>query len=240
LWHVYRFNDEDNSRAAHFFQMAVDQDRTFAPAHAGLSFTHFQNAFLQWTPDRDREIEFAYAAASRSLAADERDPAAHGAMGRALWLRGSHEESLSALEQAVSLSPNFALGHYTLAFVQAQSGDARAAIAASDYSRKLSPFDPLMFAMLASRGLAHLRLGQYTEAASWAIKGAARPNAHVHVRAIAANCLAAAGRFDEGSEFVTSIRRSVPNYHIDDFLTSFRFAPDAVAMFRRNASRIGL
>lgn len=240
LWHVYRFNDEDNTRAAHFFQMAVAQDRTFAPAHAGLSFTHFQNAFLQWRPNRDAEIDSAYATASRSLVADDRDPAAHWAMGRALWLRGSHEESLRELDLSVSLSPNFALGHYTLAFVQAQSGDPLAAIAASDYSRKLSPFDPLLFAMLASRGLAHIRLGQYAEAATWAIKGAARPNAHVHVRAIAANCLAAAGRFDEGSEFVSSIRRTVPNYQIDDFLGAFRFAPDAVTMFRRNAARIGL
>jgi DNA-binding SARP family transcriptional activator/TolB-like protein len=240
LWHVYRFNDADNARAAHFFKMAVDQDRTFAPAHAGLSFTHFQNAFLQWTPDRDREIESAYAAANRSLVADDRDPGAHWALGRALWLRGQNEESLSELELSVNLSPNFALGHYTLGFVNAQSGDARAAVASIDQSRRLSPFDPLLFAMLAARAISLVRLQQYNEAATWAVKGASRPNAHVHVRAIAANCLAAAGRFDEGSEIVSSIRRTVPNYQMDDFLSAFRFAPDTAKTFRSYGARVGL
>ena len=107
-------------------------------------------------------------------------------MGRALWLRGSQDEALRELEAGVELSPNFALGHYTLGFVHGQSGDPRVAIASADYSRQLSPFDPLMFGMLCSRALGHLRLGQYQEAADWAIKGAARPNAHVHILAIAA------------------------------------------------------
>src|SRR5205814_234867 len=45
LWHMYRFNQADNDRARHFFEMAVRLDPTFARAHAGLSFTHWQNAF---------------------------------------------------------------------------------------------------------------------------------------------------------------------------------------------------
>ena len=36
------------SRRAHFFQTAVRLDPTFARPYAGLSFTHFQNAFLGW------------------------------------------------------------------------------------------------------------------------------------------------------------------------------------------------
>ncbi|MGE0719675.1 MAG: cupin domain-containing protein, partial [Alphaproteobacteria bacterium] len=42
LWHMYRFNREDNGRARHFFETAVRLDPTFARAYAGLSFTHFQ------------------------------------------------------------------------------------------------------------------------------------------------------------------------------------------------------
>ena len=82
---------------------------------------------------------------------DEHDPAAHWAMGRALWLKGSHDEAIGELRQCVNLSPNFALGHYTLAFVHSQSGDPRAAIEAADHSRLLSPFDPLLFGMLEAK-----------------------------------------------------------------------------------------
>src|SRR6185437_1992140 len=149
LWHMYRFNKPDNDQARHFFEMAVRLDPTFARAYAGLSFTHFQNAFQGWAK-RELEIERAFETAGQSLMADDRDPAAHWAMGRALWLRGGHGESVLELERAIDLSPNFALGHYTLAFVHSQAGDPRAAIASSDHSRHLSPFDPLLFGMLGA------------------------------------------------------------------------------------------
>jgi tetratricopeptide (TPR) repeat protein len=239
LWHMYRFNGEDNARAAHFFQTAIRQDSQFARAHAGLSFTHFQNAFIHRPASREEEIARAFDTAGESLVADDRDPAAHWAMGRAFWLRGAEEQSLLELEQSVSLSPNFALGHYTLGFVHSQSGDARMAVSSSDYSRHLSPFDPLLFAMLATRALGMLRLGRYEEAADWAIKAAARPNAHVHIRGIAASCLAAAGRFDEARAFVASARSIVPSYGIEEFVGAFRFAADTIVLFRQNAPLIG-
>ncbi len=91
---MYRFQKKDNERARHFFETAVRLDPTFARAYAGLSFTHWQNAFQGWA-ERETEIERAYAAAGQSLMADDRDPAAHWAKGRAMWLRGSTISRLS-------------------------------------------------------------------------------------------------------------------------------------------------
>jgi tetratricopeptide (TPR) repeat protein len=136
---AYRFSKADNERAQQFFQTAVRLDPTFARACAGLSFTHWQKAFKGWA-QREPEVDYAHAAAAQSLMIDERDPAAHWAMGRALWLRGRHDQSVVELEQAIELSPNFAQRHYTLAFIQAQAGDPLAAISSSDHSRHLSPF----------------------------------------------------------------------------------------------------
>ena len=225
--------------AQHFFGMAVQLDPTFARAHAGLSFTHWQNAFQRWG-DREQETDLAFETAGQSLIVDDHNPAAHWAMGRALWLRGSQDESLGELERAVDLSPNFALGHYALSFVQSQSGDPQAAIGSSDHSRHLSPFDPLLFGMLGARAMAHVRLGQFEEAADWALKAAARPNAHAIILAIAAHCLALAGRIDEGARLRGPIRKTLPQYGVDDFLATFRFTPDAEALFRQGAKRIGL
>jgi DNA-binding SARP family transcriptional activator/TolB-like protein len=239
LWHMYRFNKNDNERARQFFSQAVELDPTFARAYAGLSFAHFQNAFLGWKKAAP-EIDRAYECAGKSLMVDDRDPAAHWAMGRALWLRGDQDQSLSELERAVDLSPNFATGHYTLAFVHSQSGDPRAAISASDHSRNLSPFDPMLFAMLGARALGLARLGEYDEAAEWARKAAARPNAHQHIMAIAALSLGLAGRLDEANEYKAKIRERVPNYAMADFLAAFRFAPDDIATFRRGGQRIGI
>lgn len=239
LWHMYRFTQAENEQARHFFDKALQLDPTFARAYAGLSFTHWQNAFQRWG-DRDRESALAYESAGHSLLVDDHNPAAHWAMGRALWLRGEQDGSLSELGRAVDLSPNFALGHYALSFVHSQSGDPRAAISSSDHSRHLSPFDPLLFGMLGSRAMSHVRLGQFEEAADWALKAAARPNAHTIILAIAAHCLALAGRLEEARGFAAAIRKTLPDYRADDFIGTFRFDPDAEALFRQGARRIGL
>ena len=239
LWHMYRFNKPDNDRAQHFFEMAVRLDPTFARAYAGLSFTHWQNAFQGWAergPETDRALE----AAGQSIMADERDPAAHWAVGRALWLQGQFDRSVVELEQAIDLSPNFALGHYTLAFVHCQSGDPHAAISFGDRSRDLSPCDPLLFGMLATRALALMRLGRFAEAADFGVKAASRPNAHAHILAVTAFSLALDGRLDEGRAYVASIRKTRPHYGLDDYLRAYQFTPQDEKVFRGVAQRLSM
>jgi len=234
LWHMYRFSRADNEQARYFFQTAVQMDPTFSRAHAGLSFTHFQNAFQGWA-ERVSETDQAFAAAGQSLMADDRDPAAHLAMGRAMWLRGSQDQSVGELERAIDLSPNFALGHYTLAFIHSQSGEPAAAIHFADHSRHLSPFDPLLFGMLGARAMALVRLDRHDEAADWALKASACPNAHAHIRAIASYSLALAGRLIEARAQLGLIRLLLPGYGIDDFLSAMKFSIDGEVLFRKAA-----
>jgi TolB-like protein/DNA-binding winged helix-turn-helix (wHTH) protein len=238
LWHMYRFNRADNDQARHFFEAAIRLDPTFSRAYAGLSFTHWQSAFQGWAA-REPEVEKAYAAAGQGLMVDDRDPAAHWAMGRALWLRGLQEQSLVALNQAVDLSPSFAQAHYTHAFVHATTGDPVLAQSSADLSRALSPFDPMLFAVLASRAMALVRLGQFEEAADWATNGAARPNAHAQILAIAAYSLALAGRLDEGRAYLSRIRATLPDYGVGDFIAAMQLAPDGARLFREAARRLG-
>jgi tetratricopeptide (TPR) repeat protein len=239
LWHLYRFTRTDNETARQFFAQAIDLDPTFSRAHAGLSSTHFQNAFQSWAP-RSGETDRALGAAEVSLMADDRDPAAHWAMGRALWLFGSQDSAISELERAVELSPDFAQGYYALAFVHAQSGDPATAIACSDESRRLSPCDPMLFGMLGARAMALVRTGQFEEAAVWSVRAAAQPNAHAQIQAIAAFTLALAGREHDALAYLARINRGLPHYGVDDFLTAMHFSSDGEDLFRDGARRIGL
>jgi len=239
LWHMYRFTRADNEAARRLFELAVSLDPTFSRAHAGLSFTHWQSAFQGWG-ERDGETARALEAAGRGLLADDRDPAVHWAQGRALWLVGQHDPSVWELAQAVELSPNFAQGHYALAFVQAQAGDPVAAIAAADRSRSLSPFDPLLFGMLGARALALVRLGRLPEAAEAAARAAARPNAHAHIQAIAAFTLALAGALDEARAHVAAARRILPGYGFAHFHQAFRLGPKGEARLREGARKVGV
>jgi TolB-like protein/tetratricopeptide (TPR) repeat protein len=239
LWHMYRYRKEDNDQARHFFQTALQLDPTFSRAYAGLSFTHFQDAFQNWEA-REPEVEKAYAAAAQGLMADERDPAVHWAMGRALYLRRRFDEAEAALERSIDLSPNFALGHYNLSFVRSVVGDPLIAIADADYSRQLSPFDPMLFGMLATRAMSLVRLGQFEEAARWAVKAAARPNAFPHIHAIAAYSLALAGSLDEARSHAAAALRIAPQYTFAEFLLTFPFEAEGEALFRKGAKGIGM
>ena len=225
---------------AGFFARAIALDPTFSRSYAGLSFTHFQNAFLLKERERQHEADLAFETAGRGLMADALDPAAHWAMGRALWLRGEDTAAVHALNEAVALSPNFAMGHYALAFVQSQSGDPKAAVAAADTSRLLSPFDPMLFAIHAAKAFGLLRLGEREAAADLSRQVSQQPNVHVHGRAIAALTIAAAGRLDEARAEIAIIHRERPGYDVTQFLHAFRLESDLEGICRAAARRIGI
>ncbi|MCO5066176.1 MAG: transcriptional regulator [Rhizobiaceae bacterium] len=239
LWHMYQFMPAENRRAAEFFTRSIKLDPTFSRAYAGLSFTHWQNAFQRWD-DSEEQTRQALASAARSLLIDEENPSAHWSMGRALWLTNDCAGALQALQRSVELSPNFALGHYALSFVHSLAGDPTQAIDSSEQSRLLSPCDPLLFGMLGTRAIALVRLGSPQEGAEWALRAASRPNAHVHILALAAHCLAVAGRIDEARDYAARIKLRDPAYRVEDFLTTFRFAPQERALYVKAGQRAGI
>jgi TolB-like protein/DNA-binding winged helix-turn-helix (wHTH) protein len=240
LWHMYRFTGPDNERAQRYFERAIKLDPTFSRAYAGLSFTHWQNAFHFKAADRQSEEDRAFDAAGRSVLADHRDPVAHWAMGRALWLRGEDTASLRELEEAVALSPNFAGAYYAMGFVQSQTGDPLAAVEATDTTCDLSPFDPMMYAICAARACALFRLGRYEEAADWALRSGRQPNAHAYARAISALILAAAGHLEEALCEMRLVHNLRPGLSIDNVLSSFRLLKDQDRAFRSKAKQIGM
>jgi hypothetical protein len=85
-----------------------------------------------------------------------------------------------------------------------------------------------------------VRLERFDEAAQWAVKAAARPNAFPHIRAIAAYSLALAGSLDEARTYAAAVRKAVPGYGVADFLAAFRFDAQGAALFRKGAQRIGM
>jgi hypothetical protein len=67
LQHMYRFNHKDNAAATALFQQAISQDPNFARAHAGLSFVHFQTAFMHHSDDLAGEIGLARRRSARTM-----------------------------------------------------------------------------------------------------------------------------------------------------------------------------
>jgi TolB-like protein len=223
LWHMFRFNPRDNRLATDMFAHAVKVDPGFARAHAGLSFTHFQNAFLGYSADAAEESRATRRHASTSLDLDPLDPLANLTMGRAEWLSGNLEGSLPWMERAISLNPNFAFAIYNSALVGTLLGDGESNESRIAHAISLSPIDPMNYAMLATRALTHAVRGDHAAAADWADRAVRAPNAHVQIYAIAAIMNELTGQRRRAEAHVEQVRRMLPGYGKADFLKSFPF-----------------
>lgn len=223
LQHMYRFNKKDNEVAEALFSRAVANEPGFARAHAGLSFTHFQNAFLRQTDDTARQIDRARACAERSVELDPLDPFANFTMGRSFWLSSDLDGSLAWLDRAVSLSPNFAQGLYARAWTDTISGRGQDGRALADAAMALSPLDPLLYAMQSTRALSFVVDGHYERAVDWADRGARAPGAHFLIAMIAVVVHALAGDREKAGAWARQVKSRRPDATSAHFFRAFPF-----------------
>jgi TolB-like protein/DNA-binding winged helix-turn-helix (wHTH) protein len=221
LQHLYRFNRIDNAAAANLFERAVALDPDFARAHAGLSFVHFQTAFMRYEEDRPGAIERARRCAQRGLELDALDPFVNFTMGRTYWLEGDLVSSLDWLERSTHLSPNYAQGIYARAWTEALAGRALDARQHVDLAMRLSPLDPLHYAMRATRAFTHMVLGEDAEAARWAELGARSPGAHVLIAMIASAAHAMSDDDERAAAWAANVRGRNAALGREDFFRAF-------------------
>ena len=221
LQHMYRFNRTDNAAATAMFQQAVARDPGFARAHAGLSFVHFQTAFMRHTDDVAGEAELARRFAQRGLELDPLDPFVNFTMGRTFWLAGDLDSGLAWLERATSISPNYAQGIYARAWTETLAGRGLEGRGHVDLAMRLSPLDPLYYAMLGTRAFTHMVVGEDAAAAAWAERAARAPGAHVLIAMIACATQAIVGDDSRASEWAANVRSRNPVLARADFFRSF-------------------
>jgi TolB-like protein len=226
--HLYRFNRVDNSAAAALFQRAVTLDPTFARAHAGLSFVHFQTAFMHYTEDVAGAIDHARRYASRGLELDPLDPFVNFTMARTYWLDGDLDTSLGWLQRATDVSPHYAQGIYAQAWTESLAGHATEGRQHVDLAMRLSPLDPLHYAMLATRAFTHMVLGEDAEAAHWAERGARSPGAHVLIAMIAAAAHELAGDKNRAAFWAANVRERNSSLTRENFFRAFPMKVDAM------------
>jgi TolB-like protein len=228
LQHMYRFNRVDNGAATALFQRAVALDPLFARAHAGLSFIHFQTAFMRYTDDIAGETSQARRFAERGLELDPLDPFVNFTMGRTYWLQGDLESSLGWLERATTISPHYAQGIYARAWTEALAARPQQGQLHVDLAMRLSPLDPLHYAMLATRAFTHMAVGENAEAADWAERAARSPGAHVLIAMIAAAAHMLNGDAARATHWAANVRERTGTLTHDDFYRAFPMKSDSM------------
>ena len=240
LHHMYRFNKADNAAATTLFEHAVALEPGFSRAHAGLSFTHFQDAFLRYTGDVAGSGKLARAHAEHALAFDPMDPFGNFTMGRAFLLDGDLDGSLSWLERAAALSPNYAQAKYSKAWTEVMIGDATESRSDVDTALILSPLDPMRYAMLGVRSFSHIALGEAPQAAAWAESAARSPGAHPLIEMLAVAAHGLNGDDARARAWAHSARARSPGLTAAEFLRAFPFRdPVARARFTETLARFG-
>jgi TolB-like protein len=223
LSHMYKFRKDEWEQAEHWFSRSIEMEPGVSRAYAGLSFVHFERAFLNLGKDRAGQIHKALDYAQQGVALDARDPMAHWALSRAHLLRGELEESKGAVETSIMLNPSFAIAQYSRGWVGLQLGENQVCHDRIGFARRLSPFDPLKFAMLGVLGLNLALMGRTDEAIELARQSLRQANAHYLVTAFAAVTHAVSGQVEQAGRYLTRIRQVSPGFDADDFLTVFQF-----------------
>jgi len=226
LWHMYRFNHHDNQIAGQMFKRAITNENSFARAYCGLSFTHFQNAFVGFTNDTENQRRLAKKTADRGFELDTFDPFANMTMGRTEMLFGNYGESIPWFERCLDLNPNYAFAHYSRGLADAVLCNGSDSQSHTMKAISLSPFDPLLYAMLCCRGLSHMVRGEYDAACDWAERGAIRPNSHKHIWAITAVAHELAGNREKAKQWAAKLKRVDASFSPDQFIASLPLGDD--------------
>lgn len=223
LREMYRFTVDGNVRAQDHFRAALDLDAHFGRAHSGLSFAHWQTAFLLFGDDRKEMLGRAVDQASRALDIDQQDPFACYNMGRARWLEGDVPAGLTWLDRALDVNPNYAQCHYVRGINMVLSGNASEGSTSVDKAQQLSPLDPLRYGMLACRAMAHISVEEFEEAAKLSTEAMQLPGAHFYIAMIAAAGNELSGNTEEAKRMVARAVAAKPDVSVPMFLQAFPF-----------------
>jgi len=168
-WHLlYDFNPESYTYAKTLLERALALDPTSAEANMILSLINHHIAIMGFVPDVQPAMETAYALARRATQLDDRNEYAHWALGISCWGLLKYDESLAALERAVSLNPNCSLAYGSLGTLLGILGRSDDAIANQEIAIRSNPLDPSIFFRFSGLALAHYMAGRFEVAIEWA------------------------------------------------------------------------
>jgi tetratricopeptide (TPR) repeat protein len=166
------------------------------------------------SPDRQCDIERAFAASQTAVRLDDHDPFAWVALTRGHLLRAEHDAAIAAADTAISLNPNFAVAHFGRAHALWHAGRPSEAVVSHDEALRLCPLDPMMWSYLASKAIALVMLGKYEEAITLSRSSQRQPNSAIFSHLAEISALGHLGRRDEVRDAIKRAREKKPNVSI--------------------------
>jgi TolB-like protein/class 3 adenylate cyclase len=167
---IDEWTKDANKEALVLFHKAIELDPYFASAYGMAAYCYVQRDTNFWMVNRAQEMAEAVRLAQRAAELDRDDAYALCLAGDIFINFGDLDAGATLIDRALVLSPNLAMGWLCSGWARIWLGEPNVAIEHLARAMRLSPVDPVFFAMQAATALAHFIAGRYDEALSWSEK----------------------------------------------------------------------
>jgi tetratricopeptide (TPR) repeat protein len=237
-----QLSGESTSEALRLFARSTALDPEYAAPYAASALCYAIRK-LNGRPMALADIAETHRLASLAAELGKEDAGPLALAGLAFGLvAGDFERATTLVDRARDLNPNYALAWYASGAMRAVRGsEPDLAIDHLTRAIRLSPFDPLLYAMFGMMAVAHFCAGRYQEAADWAEKACLeRPGVVATLRnAVASNALA--GRQQEAEQALARLLEVDPGIRIRDARRQMSFwRPDKLARYEEGLRKAGL
>ncbi len=129
---------KDNLRAREFFEKALTLDPQYVVAYAGIGLTYYMEWIMQWSPD-PQNLERALEFGQKVVALNEFYPVGHQILALTYARKAQIDRALNEIERAITLLPNWADSHATLAEVLMLAGKPLESLRSIQHAIRLNP-----------------------------------------------------------------------------------------------------
>jgi adenylate cyclase len=219
----YRYKPDANVKSRESFKAAIEVDGGYAQAYAGLSQTHFCDAWLRWSDDASDSLDSSYRFAQRALELDDRDALSHVSLGFASYGLGRMTQVVQAADRATELNPSLAPAWILGGTARAHGGiDAAAGAAMCTRAIELDPRNPMAMWALGGRAICHFMSHELDSAVDDARASVASRHGYLMGRVILVASLVELGRSDEARRELDVLLELRPDF-TTDFLALYTF-----------------
>jgi adenylate cyclase len=157
-----KFNKEDNVKARELLETAIELDPGYVLAYVWLGATHTAAAAYGWSASPADSFKRAHELALKALALDDKSASVHVMLGLNYLFQREHDKAIAEGKRAISLDPNFSIGHAHLAQIMFFAGRFDKAMGLTEKAMRLSPYYPAFYLSPLARSYAFR--GRYEEA----------------------------------------------------------------------------
>lgn len=217
---------ETNEQAQAAYRQAIRLDPYYARAYGALAYNLAFSYRLGWTDSPVETLDRALELAKQAVSLDNTIPHTHWALGYVYLRLKDFTNAKKAVEQAISVSPNYADGYGLLALISNSLGEAERAIDFANKGMQLNPYYTWDYPY--NLGRAYYTLGRYDDAIESLSNALERNENAVPIRLFLAASYVQANRLDDAEWEIEQIMVLTPSATIAHLKNTLTLQNDAL------------